>query len=706
MNMSTNEAFKPVPLNLLSRIFELIDFHVSAKDLSVQYQETGYSSSSLHPTQAIGRLLAGIGRRDLQAAWLRWSKFDRSGLPTLVEANNQWFVAVADSRLGFALINERGETVQSDSIDMTSAQVLWLKKAASAAEAKPVMQSPFASLVAKSMFQNKTWIAEVVAATVIVNFLAVATSMYAMQVYDRVVPTMAFSTLWTLSIGMVLIAIIDWLLKYLRARIVDTTSKQVDIDVSKQLFDHLLKLRIDTRGMSVSNLLGHIGGLESVRGFFSSFIIFSIIDIPFALVFILFIGAIGGQMGWVYLATLPLGLAMGWFAQYKLRKLHKAEILQMLDRQSVVIEAIQGAETLQTSGAGWRLRDEWLQRTNAMAQHSLKNKQITSATMNTAMTLGSLAYLLAIVVGVHLIESGSLTMGAMIACTILGGRIIAPMSQGVQMLAQWQQVRESIDMLDKFWDLQEIRRKDEHMLVIDSNITKIDFQNVKYSYPGQPVLRLSIDNISFKAGDRVLLLGGIGSGKSTLLRLIAGLYMPTDGRILIGGADTTHIDPQVLVNHLSYLPQNVQLFRGSLRTNLALNGEASDPEILRVTELIGIDRIASDSPKGLEMDITEGGGGLSDGQKQLVGIGRAMLSNSSVWLLDEPTASLDSESEQRVIGALNQKISPLDIAIISTHKTTLLPLANRVIVMKKGEVVFDGTPEALRGMSKPASAAT
>lgn len=704
--MSANEVFKPVPLSLLARIFELIDFQVSAQDLSVQYEETGYSRSTLHPTQAMGRLLSGIGRRDLQAAWLRWSKFDRSGLPSLLAANNQWFVAVADPRSGYALIDESGQAVEADAVDMSVAQVLWLKKAASAAESKPVAQSPVARLVAQELFKSRTWIAEVVAATVIVNLLAVATSMYAMQVYDRVVPTMAFSTLWTLSIGMVLIAIIDWLLKYLRARILDTMSKQVDIDVSKQLFDHLLKLRIDTRGMSVSNLLGHVGGLESVRGFFSSFIIFSIIDIPFALVFILFIGAIGGQMGWVYLATLPLGLSLGWMAQYRLRKLQKAEIRQMLDRQSVVIEAIQGAETLQTSGAGWRLRDEWIQRTNAMAQHSLKNKQITSATMNTALTLGSLAYVLAIVVGVHLIEAGTLTMGAMIASTILGGRIIAPMSQGVQMLAQWQQVRESIEMLDRFWGLEEIRKKDEHMLIIDNNISKIDLQKVKYSYPGQPVIRVSIDNISFKAGDRVLLLGGVGSGKSTLLKLIAGLYMPTDGRILIGGADTTHIDPQVLVNHMSYLPQSVQLFRGSLRTNLALNGEASDAEILRVAELIGIDKIAADSPKGLEMDITEGGGGLSDGQKQLVGIGRAMLSSSSVWLLDEPTASLDSESEQRVVAALNQKISPLDIAIVSTHKTTLLPLANRVIVMKKGEVVFDGSPEALRAMSKPAAAAT
>ena len=293
------------------------------------------------------------------------------------------------------------------------------------------------------------------------------------------------------------------------------------------------------------------------------------------------------------------------------------------------------------------------------------------------------------------IEAGNLTTGGLIACTILGGRVIGPVSQSVQTLVQWQFVRESLTMVNRLLDLETDRRDDQNLLIPDFLPDTLDFEAVRFAYPNSPIQRIDIKGLSFKAGDRVVLLGPNGCGKSTFLKVAAGLYKPSEGQVRLGGADLWELDPQVINERIGYLSQDVHLFKGTLRTNMALGGGVSDSRLLEVAKLLGIDRVAADNPRSMEMEISEGGQGLSGGQRQLVGLARVFLAGPRIWLLDEPSASLDMESENNILEAINRWARPTDIVIIATHRPRLTTLANRVIVMRRGQIVADGKPEEI-----------
>jgi len=655
----------------------------------------------LPPVERLGHIMQALQQRSVKAALMPWARFDRRSLPALLFHRNTWWV-VGHADDGEGLVLTRGEGSEQVAEDeLLEAQVLWLQpgRTPAAAGKQATLGSPAARLILGELLRNKRWIGDVLVATLVVNVLAVMTSLYSMQVYDRVVPSFSYGTLWALTVGILIVTLIDWVLKYIRARMLDTVAKRVDQAVSQHLFEHMLRLRLDTRPRSIGSLAAQVNGLESGRAFFSSVIVFALTDLPFALMFVGFIGVIGGQVALVYLLLLPFALALGWMAQVRLRRLSQDELQRSTERQGLLVESIQGAEIIQSLGAAWRFAESWRSITTTMAGYSIQSKQITSVMTTTAGTLSSLAYTLAIVVGVTQIEAGNLTTGGLIASTILGGRIIGPLAQGVQMLAQWQNVSEALRMVSRLLELETARGAEQSLMVTDTRPAQLEFEGVRFSYGQTPVLRLNLPKLNFKAGDRVLLLGPVGSGKSTLLKVAAGLYRPGEGRVRLGHADLWELDPQVVVNHVAYLPQDVQLFKGSLRSNLGLAGSASDSRLLEVSAMLGIDQIAVDNPRSMEMEISEGGDGLSGGQRQLVGLSRVVLARPTVWLLDEPTASLDNEAELRVIETLKREVKPDDILIIATHRTSLLALANRVIMMRRGEVVMDDTPEGLRQLT-------
>jgi ATP-binding cassette subfamily C protein LapB len=300
------------------------------------------------------------------------------------------------------------------------------------------------------------------------------------------------------------------------------------------------------------------------------------------------------------------------------------------------------------------------------------------------------------VVGVWQIEAGLLTMGGLIACSILGGRVIAPIAQGVQYLSQWQNVRQSLQMVNQVLNLDLERRADQHLLLPEHPPESVELEKVRFAYPESPVQQVNIAKLVFRAGERVLLLGPVGGGKSTFLKVMAGLYRPNEGRVRLGDADLWEIDPQVVANQIGYLPQSVHLFKGSLRSNLALSGTAGDSRLLKVTRDLGVDAIAGSSPLGMDLPISEGGEGLSGGQRQLVALARVVIAKPRIWMLDEPTASLDAESEAKVWQVLEDNVAPEDILIVATHRPMqALKLATRVVVMQQGEVVKDGKPESV-----------
>ncbi|PKN16264.1 MAG: ABC transporter ATP-binding protein, partial [Deltaproteobacteria bacterium HGW-Deltaproteobacteria-23] len=382
-----------------------------------------------------------------------------------------------------------------------------------------------------------------------------------------------------------------------------------------------------------------------------------------------------------------------WLAQRRLRELAIQEIRRGHERHGLLVDTIQGAEIIQSCGGGWRFADTWRTITATMADSSLKSKLISSTVTTTTGTLGTIAYVAAMIAGVTQIEAGVLTTGGLVGCTILGGRVIGPIAQSIQTLVQWQYVRESLAMVNRLLELETDRRDDQNLMIPDYLADTLDLEAVRFAYPTSPLQRVDIKRLSFKAGDRVVLLGANGCGKSTLLKVAAGLYKPSEGQVRLGGADLWELDPQVINERIGYLPQDVHLFKGTLRTNMALGGGVNDSRLLEVAQLLGIDRVAAENPRSMDLEISEGGQGLSGGQRQLVGLARVFLASPRVWLLDEPSASLDMESENNILEAINSWARPTDIVIIATHRPRLTSLANRVIIMNHGQIVADGKPE-------------
>ncbi len=348
------------------------------------------------------------------------------------------------------------------------------------------------------------------------------------------------------------------------------------------------------------------------------------------------------------------------------------------------------------SNAGWRFAGEWREITASINRYRIRQRSISNLASITTGSLSTIAYVSAVVVGVWQIQAGLLTIGGLIACSILGGRIIAPVSQSVQYLVQWQHVSQALKMVHEVLALKSERRSDQQLLVPTEAPATMALEGVRFAYAGSPVQQLTVDQLNLESGDRVLLVGPVGSGKSTLLKVLAGLYRPGEGRVRLGQADLWETDPLLVSAQIGYLPQSVHLFRGTLRSNICLGGTASDDRLLEVSQQLGIDAIAAGSPMGMDLPISEGGEGLSGGQRQLAALARVFINQPRIWLLDEPTASLDREMEERVWQALEATLRSDDVLVVSTHRPLMAGrLVNRMLIMQQGRVVRDGKPEAL-----------
>jgi len=694
----TDFSTQPLPANLLKMLFDRLQISVQVGELAAACEKAQTVLADAPVVKRVNLIIQTLKLAGVQATQLRWSRFDQRRLPALIFHQGAWQLIELGADQTLTLSNESGQRSDCSELALDDAPILWLRMPVKREKSSlfSLRGNIAARLVFTEMFRTRRWLVDIVIATVIINFLAIATSIFAMQVYDRVVPTLAYATLTTLVSGMLIVVSLDWLLKTVRARTLDSVSSAVDKAVSQQVFDHVMHLQLDTRPRSLGTLAAQVGGLDSVRQFFSSAVVFTLVDMPFALFFIAFIGVIGGPIGLVYLSLLPVAALLGWITQKRLRRLLKQQMMRSNERQGLLVDVIQGAESIRANNAHWRFSQVWQEITATIASYNIRQKAISNLATVTTSSLATVAYVSAIVVGVSQIEAGNLTMGALIACSILGGRVIAPVAQSVQHLAQWQSVSQALEMVNQVLLLNSERDAQQHLLLPDEVPSNIMLDSVTFSYPESPVKQLNIDRLTFKAGEHVVLLGSIGSGKSTLLKVLAGLYRPSEGRVRLGNADLWEIDPNVVTDQVTYLPQNVHLFKGTLRSNLILSGAVSDSHLLNITQLLGIDEIAAGNPQGMDLPISEGGDGLSGGQRQLVGLGRIFLTQPKIWLLDEPTASLDNESEQKVLQALQDHVKPEDILIISTHRPALAAqLATRVIVMKNGEISADGKPESV-----------
>lgn len=683
--------------NLLQRLLQQLGVACEPDRLEAACAKARESlPASVQPGEAVRHALIHAQLKGIQSIQLGWRRLDLRRLPALVRHGDVWYLAERVHNDTVTLVDADGHTLNLPEADLQQDAALWLRTPAQRSRSRTpaIKGNRAAQLVWGELFRERGWVAKVLVATLIINLIAVATSLFAMQVYDRVVPTLAYATLTTLVVGMGLIVALDWTLKTLRARILDSVSVNVDKRVSQQVFDHLLHLRLDIQPRSLGTLAAQVGGLESVRQFISAGVVFSLIDLPFALLFIVFIGVIGGKVGWVYATLFPVALLLGLTSQWRLRELMRQQLMRHNERQGVLVDAIRGAESIRAGNATWRFSEEWRAMTASIDGYSIQQKAINNFTTVSTSSLSTMAYVAAVVVGVWQIEAGLLTMGGLIACSILGGRVIAPVAQGVQYLAQWQGVSQSLSMVNQVLSLDPERRAEQTLLLPEEAPGSIGLEKVRYAYPESPIQQVNVARLGLRSGERVLLVGPVGCGKSTLLKVLAGLYPPNEGRVRLGDADLWEVDPQVVASQLGYLPQGVHLFKGTLRSNLALSGTVGDSRLLKITRDLGVDAIAATSPLGMDLPISEGGEGLSGGQRQLVGLARVVIAQPRIWLLDEPTASLDNDSEARVWQVLQDNVQPDDILVVATHRPMqAMKLANRVIVMQQGEIVKDGRPQ-------------
>ena len=530
----------------------------------------------------------------------------------------------------------------------------------------------------------------------LINVLAALAALYSMQIYDRVIPTNAQSTLMALTVGVVILYMFDLALRSLRGYIVDSASRRVDLRLSSDIFEQALGVRMEARPQQTGTFIAQLREHESVREFLMSGVLFLLSDLPFIGIFLLLIWTIGGSVVWVPVVAILLTVIVSLILQWPLAKLAHENNRESSMRQGLLIEAVEGAETLKTLNAEWRMQRRWHELSSLLAGTSLQSKNWSNANTNLSYTISQLAYAAMIVVGVYFIAKGDLTTGALVACSILLGRCLQPLNGLVGLIVRFHSVRSSTRTLDGLMSLPVDRPADKSFVDLVAFKGQLHAQNLHFSYVGNDTLAVDVSNLIIQPGEKVAILGRTGSGKSTLLRLLSSLYKPSAGRVRLDGLDLQHIEPTRLRESLGYLTQDVRLFAGTLKDNLLLGaGPVSDDEVISVIKDVGVDRMVSQHPMGLSMPIFEGGGGLSGGQRQAVGLARLMLCKPGVILLDEPTASMDQQSEAELIAKLQWVKNPDVTLVIVTHKPSMLAWANRLIIMERGQIIADGPKDAV-----------
>lgn len=540
-------------------------------------------------------------------------------------------------------------------------------------------------------------------ATAFASLLALAASIYTMQVYDRVIPSDSTNTLMVLTVGVVIVSVLELILRTFRAYVVDYAGKKVDLDVSEKVFNQGVGIRMESRPQHMGTFISQLREHESIREFVTSAAIFTLADFPFLIIFMAVMWLIGGDLVLVPLTVIPSLIIFTALMQWPMMKLSQEHIKESNARSGLLIESIEGAETLKTLNAEWRMRRRWRELTELVSGTGMRVKSISNFTTNFAATAQSLVYISIVALGALKIRDGELTSGALIACTILAGRAVAPVSQVIGLLTRVYHVKASAQTLDKIMNMPVDRPSDANFLMLDHCQGNLSLVNTQFSYGESDVVALNIPDLKIGQGERVALLGRTGSGKSTLLRLMSGLYMPTKGRVLMDGVDIHQIDPSIFRHSVGYMTQDVRLFSGTLKENLLLGaGDVSDDKLLEVARVTGIDRSVAQHPRGFDLPIYEGGGGLSGGQKQAVGLARLMVADPRVFLLDEPTAAMDQQTENEFIQRVATWLGKDRSLVIATHKPSILSLVSRIIVLEQGRVVLDGPrDQVLQQLSAP-----
>ena len=546
-----------------------------------------------------------------------------------------------------------------------------------------------------TLAENKRIYRDIMIAAFMVNMFALAMPMFTMNVYDRVVPNRSVETLWVMSIGIAIIVIGDLILRTMRGYFLDWASTRIDIKLSARIMEQVLGTRLELRPNSVGSFASNLRSFESVRDFITSATITTLIDVPFGLIFIAVMAWISLPMVLPVIIGAIIMLVYAFSVQTKMHELSETMYRASALRNATLIESLVSLETVKAIGIEGAMQRKWEHSASFLTEVGSKLKLLSSSINNGANAIQQLITVVLILVGVYLVTSGDLTQGGLIACTMLAGRALAPIAQMAGLLAQYHTAATSLTSLDGIMSKAVERPLDSNFLSRPTFRGDIEFREVSFQYPGAEEKALTKVSFKIKAGEHVALLGRMGSGKTTLHKLILGLYQPTEGAILIDGIDSRQIDPAELRRSVGYVQQDTQLFYGTMRENLTITmPHADDAAVLAAAHAGGIDEFINAHPKGFDLLVGERGETLSGGQKQGVGIARALIGNAPIVLLDEPTSAMDHSTEDAVKKRLMAAAVGKTVVLI-THRSTLFDIANRIIVVDSGRIVADGSKDAV-----------
>lgn len=551
--------------------------------------------------------------------------------------------------------------------------------------------SSFSSWFVKQIHILRKVYRDSVIASLLINVFALASPLFVMNVYDRVVPNQAFETLWVLSSGVVIILLFDLLCKFLRHRFIDCAAAQLDHELSHQLFERILTTRLDCIQGSVGGMSSQLKEFDAIKQFFTASTMVALIDLPFALLFLCIIAYVGGSVVWAPLVAMLILLVYGLFIHFPLKALARDLQIASAEKNAIAVESLSTLDTIKALNAESHVLSLWQKSVLRVISLSLRSRRYADSIGIVSSFVIQLSIVAVIILGVYQIHAQSMSLGALIACVLLSSRALAPMVQLASLISQFHQAKAALMSLDELSSHAVDVDPDRNYLNAETCHGKIELRGVSYSVSQRMILdQLSL---TIQAGEKIAIIGKIGAGKSTLLKLLMGFVQPSAGQVLIDDIDLQHLDISKLRSQMAYVPQEIALLRGSLRENIMLkHPDASLDELSQALHIAGLDDFVQTHPMGVDMLVGEQGKGLSGGQKQSVAIARAVMNQPALFLFDELSAAMDNQTEQEVIQNIRM-LTEDKTMILSTHRSSLLALVDRVIVMDAGKIVADGPKE-------------
>ena len=545
------------------------------------------------------------------------------------------------------------------------------------------------------MAEHKTLYRDVLFASFFVNLLALAIPLFIMNVYDRVVPNAALETLWVLTIGVLVALAADLGLRIARGYFIDYAARRIDISLSASILEKTLGMRLEHKPVSVGAFAANLRSFEFLRDFTTSATLTGLVDIPFALIFIAVIAWISPVMLLPILLGIALLLAITLVVRTRLERLTETSYAAGGQRNATLIETLSGMETLKAMGAESIMQRQWEESTRFLASQNLRARTLNARLTQGSSTVQRIVQIAVIVFGVYMIAAGKLSMGGLIACMLLSMRAVGPFARLGSLLTQIQNAQVAMKSLTALFDTPSEYQDEKAFISRDSFQGAFEFKGVSFKYPHAGLNSLQQATFKFAAGEHIAILGRVGSGKSTIAKLALGLFEATEGEIRIDGVDIRQLDPREYRGSVGYVPQDVTLFTGTLRDNISLARPGiTDAQLIKAVERAGIADWVNRHPLGFDMPISERGDSVSGGQRKCISVARALVTEPSILIMDEPTGGTDQSTERIIIDNLKSYMEGRTLIVI-THRNSLLALADRILVIDSGKVVADGQRDAV-----------